>query len=206
MLSVVAEPVYLSRPLSLAEMTDDQLQRAADQLREFALSELAFIEHQLTEVAPLRADAFGDWERKQAKLAEIQAEKWQWLGLSLGLVEAVLVAWPWGYLEAYAVAVDAIRVPCAYAINQRASSDDDDWIRCENWPEISNQIAEQRVDELKKKGIELPGVNGLAQFVEGELSERRLLTKHGTKIKWTYIKTKFPRQITGRLRNGQTML
>ncbi len=99
MLSVVAEPVYLSRPLSLAEMTADQLQRAADQLREFALSELAFIEHQLTEVAPLRADAFGDWERKQAKLAELQAEKWQWLGLSLGLVEAVLVAWPWGYVD-----------------------------------------------------------------------------------------------------------
>ncbi|WP_157198182.1 hypothetical protein [Methylomonas sp. DH-1] len=166
MLNVVAEPVYLCRPLSLAEMTAEQMQLAADQLREFAVGELAFIERELAEIGPLRADTFTDWERKQTKLAEIQAEKWRWLGFAQGSEMFVATEWPWGYLEA--------RRNAPRPVNKKNKPECQD-----TWRDKAREIGRNWMLEQEQRFGERPSREAIAERLEGMLFELKIYGPRG---------------------------
>lgn len=156
MLNVVDSQVYLSRPLSPAQMSPDQLRLAADQLRDFALGELAFIERELAEIRPLRADTVTDWERKQARLAEIQAEKWRWLGLSLGLHINIAEAWPWGCIDLPRNAMGLEDKPSVLE-------------RDESWQAQAWKIGRAWMFEQEAKFGKRPSREAIAEYLEGRL-------------------------------------
>ncbi|WP_446810288.1 hypothetical protein ACH50O_01445 [Methylomonas sp. 2BW1-5-20] len=148
MLNVV-EPVYLHSPLSLAELSLDQLRLAAGQLQEHALGELAFIERELTEINPLRAETFTEWECKQATLNELQSEKWRWYGLSFGFLPYVKTEWPWGYVE-------------SSAKNQILEDD--------NWKAVARKVGIEIMLDYEKKFGSRPSGTWISQRLEGQLS------------------------------------
>lgn len=156
MLNVADSPVYLRRPLNLAAMSADQLRLAADQLRDFALGELAFIGRELAEIGPLRADTFTDHERKQTKIAEIQAEKWRWLGLSLGLHADIAEAWPWGCVDLPRNATSLEDKPSVLK-------------RGDSWQDKAWNIGVAWMLEQEDKFGKRPSREAIAEYLEGRL-------------------------------------